>query len=121
MWQKIKPIFEKIAKAAQIAFSFTPVGMMVNAVKKVKPQKNALGTSSSSGGLSLVGEYGPELVNIPKGASVTPATKTRQLLNGQTSNIPITININGNVYGEDDLFNKIISKFTLELNKVIPV
>lgn len=121
LWQKIKPIFEKIAKAAQIAFSFTPVGMMVNAVKKVKPQKNALGTASSSGGLSLVGEYGPELVNIPKGASVTPANKTRQLLNGQTSNIPITININGNVYGEDDLFNKIISKFTLELNKVIPV
>lgn len=84
-------------------------------------QKHALGTSSASGGLSLVGEYGPELVNIPKGSSVTPANKTRQFLGGQSSNISIPITINGNVYGEDDLFNKIISKFTLELNKVIPV
>lgn len=121
LWQKVKPIFENIAKVAKIAFSFTPVGMMVNAAQKIKPQKHALGTSSASGGLSLVGEYGPELVNIPKGSSVTPANKTRQFLSGQSSNISIPITINGNVYGEDDLFNKIISKFTLELNKVIPV
>lgn len=34
----------------------------------------------SNGGLALVGERGAELVNLPKGASVTPANDTRSLL-----------------------------------------
>ena len=42
LWQKVKPIFENIAKVAKIAFSFTPVGMVVNAAQKIKPQKHAL-------------------------------------------------------------------------------
>lgn len=40
----------------------------------------ASGTSSASGGLSLVGENGPELVNLSRGASVTPAMQTQALL-----------------------------------------
>lgn len=35
----------------------------------------ANGTSFARGGLSLVGERGPELVNLPRGASVTPNNK----------------------------------------------
>jgi hypothetical protein len=38
------------------------------------------GTSSAPGGLSLVGESGPELVNLPKGAGVTPTFQTLQAL-----------------------------------------
>ena len=121
LWAKVKPIFENIAKFAQIAFSFTPVGMAMNVAKQLKPQKHALGTSSASGGLSLVGEYGPELVNLQKGSSVTPANKTRQILSGQSLNIPVSITVNGNIYGEEDLVNKIIDRMTLELNRVIPV
>lgn len=34
------------------------------------------GTNYAAGGLSLVGEAGPELVNLPRGASVTPAHRT---------------------------------------------
>jgi hypothetical protein len=40
----------------------------------------ASGTSSAPGGLALVGERGPELVNLPKGAAVTPTFQTLQAL-----------------------------------------
>jgi hypothetical protein len=39
------------------------------------------GTSSAPGGLALLGEHGPELVNLPKGSSVTPSFKTLDALN----------------------------------------
>lgn len=49
--------------------------------------KNARGTppGGSPGGLTLVGEEGPELVNMPKGAVVTPAAETARLLSGNGS------------------------------------
>jgi hypothetical protein len=36
----------------------------------------------SRGGLTLVGEYGPEMVNLPAGAMVSTAAQTRQMLSG---------------------------------------
>jgi hypothetical protein len=44
------------------------------------PAENALGTRNFGGGLSLVGEHGPELVGLPAGASVFSANETRALL-----------------------------------------
>jgi hypothetical protein len=41
---------------------------------------NAAGTLSAPGGLSLVGERGPELVSLPRGAQVFDALSTRSLL-----------------------------------------
>lgn len=41
---------------------------------------NAQGTDNWRGGLSLVGEQGPEIVNLPRGAQVVPAARTRTLL-----------------------------------------
>ncbi|UAK24181.1 phage tail length tape measure family protein [Sphingomonas nostoxanthinifaciens] len=40
----------------------------------------ATGTDDAPGGLAWVAENGPELINLPKGASVTPAPQTRQML-----------------------------------------
>ncbi len=40
----------------------------------------AAGTDFHPGGLALVGEEGPELVNLPRGSSVTPAGKTAAIL-----------------------------------------
>jgi hypothetical protein len=41
----------------------------------------ASGTNSAPGGLALVGEKGPELVNLPRGASVAPTFQTLNALN----------------------------------------
>ncbi|WP_257164689.1 hypothetical protein [Bradyrhizobium sp. SRS-191] len=43
------------------------------------------GTSSAPGGLAMVGERGPELVNLPRGAQVIPNDVTRQLGGGAVS------------------------------------
>lgn len=40
----------------------------------------AVGTHYSSAGAALVGENGPELVNLPRGSRVTPAGETRRIL-----------------------------------------
>ena len=44
--------------------------------------KNAGGTNNWRGGMSLVGEHGPELVNLPRGSQVIPADATRNMVNG---------------------------------------
>ncbi len=43
------------------------------------------GTDYHPGGLAVVGEEGPELVNLPRGTSVTPANQTKRMLGGATS------------------------------------
>lgn len=59
----------------------------------------SIGTNFASGGATLVGEHGAEIVNLPRGASVTPAWQSR----AQTaSDAPggVTIQIYGNVVNE---------------------
>lgn len=125
LWNKIKPIFENIAKFAKFAFNFTPIGIAVNTVKTVtekvnknKVPHNALGSTNFEGGQTLVGEYGPELVNLPNGARITPASQTQQILSNGNK-IDVKIDIHGNIYGEDDFMQKVINRFTLEFNKVL--
>jgi len=51
---------------------------------------NAAGTPYWRGGLSLVGEEGPELVNLPRGAAVFSAGETRAMLEQPA---PVTVNV----------------------------
>ena len=58
------------------SLSYTnPMGKTVN----ISLKKHALGTTSASGGLSLVGERGPELRVLNSGDGVIPADATRNL------------------------------------------
>jgi tape measure domain-containing protein len=60
----------------------------------ISKQSYAKGTNNAPGGLSLVGEFGPELVNLPKGSQVTPNSKTMSMLNQMNSGAS-NINLNG--------------------------
>lgn len=61
----------------------------------------ASGTNFAPGGLALVGERGPELVNLPRGSQVIPNDKTESMLSGQKNEYHIgTINIASEVDGE---------------------
>lgn len=42
-------------------------------------KRNAIGTNHSPGGMTLVGESGPEIVNMPKGSQVLPNGDVRKL------------------------------------------
>lgn len=55
----------------------------------------ASGTNYAPGGVAMVGEHGPELVHLPRGAQVDPAWKTRsQGVSSGDTNITISGTIN---------------------------
>lgn len=59
----------------------------------------ASGTDSAPGGLAIVGEKGPELVRMPRGAQVFNAGRTRGMLGGSSFSIGDT---HVNLYGNTD-------------------
>lgn len=76
----------------------------------VKPiPAHAKGTNNAPGGISLVGEEGPELVNLKKGSQVIPTKKTSDILSkaGNSFKVEgdrITVNITGG--SSDDIIEK---------------
>jgi hypothetical protein len=56
----------------------------------------ANGTNNAPGGLSLVGEKGPELVNLPRGSQVIP--------NNKLGSQAITLTLKGRFDGKDIYF-----------------
>lgn len=56
--------------------------------------RNASGTNNFGGGLTLVGEYGPELVSLPRGSSIASASKTAGMMGGGNQ-------LYGRLQGED--------------------
>jgi len=61
----------------------------------------AKGTSSAPGGLSLVGEKGPELLNIPKYSQVYTANQTSKMLSGMDGGGGVTLDGEFTVRGTD--------------------
>lgn len=61
-------------------------------LKSIKIGQNAQGTDYWKGGLSLVGERGPEIVNLPRGAKVTPNHELGSIGGGMDIQIqPVTV------------------------------
>jgi hypothetical protein len=75
----------------------------LGALIKNQTVKNAfaVGTRNAPGGLSLVGERGPELVNIPRGASVIPAAQTSNMMGGMGG----AVEVFGVLRGQDIYFS----------------
>ncbi|NYD88915.1 hypothetical protein [Sphingomonas melonis] len=63
-----------------------------NIGKLFKPGTNAAGTEYWPGGMSLVGENGPEIVSMPRGSRVTTAQETRQLFANDNPSPSVTHN-----------------------------
>ena len=61
--------------------------------KGKKPKKHAIGSISTSG-LALVGERGPEYVNLPRGSRVYSNRESKQMMEPRTINAPVTLNQN---------------------------
>ncbi|OQP84191.1 hypothetical protein BTR14_20530 [Rhizobium rhizosphaerae] len=80
---------------------------------------HADGTESSPGGLVMVGERGREIVNMPRGAQVTPNHRTESLMaaaansnrgsGGGDGGTSITVQVMGNAYGNAHL-EKVVSE-----------
>ena len=61
----------------------------------------AVGTRYAPGGMALVGERGPEMINLPRGSQVIPAAQTSQMMGG----IGGSIEVFGMLRGQDIFFS----------------
>jgi hypothetical protein len=61
----------------------------------------AVGTRNAPGGMALVGERGPELVNLPRGSQVIPAAQTSNMMGGFGGSIEVF----GVLRGQDIFFS----------------
>ena len=61
----------------------------------------ATGTNYAPGGMALVGERGPELVNLPRGSQVIPAGRTAAMLGGMGQQVEVF----GMLRGQDIYFS----------------
>ena len=69
---------------------------------------HANGTNYFEGGRTIVGEYGPEIVDLPRGSSInTNAQTQRELLGGSGTTISCPITIQGNVIGNQDFIDQV--------------
>lgn len=81
---------------------------LVNPFEGRGPKGNANGTNYWQGGRTIVGEYGPELVDLPRGASInTNAQTQRELSGGSGTTISCPVTIQGNVIGNQDFVDQV--------------
>tara|TARA_R110000744_G_scaffold102138_2_gene196529 strand:+ start:220 stop:2121 length:1902 start_codon:yes stop_codon:yes gene_type:complete len=73
---------------------------------------------TSHGGMTLVGEQGPELVNLPAGASVKTNTQTNKMMGGTTINNYITINAKDTSKAEmKRIANELSNMINMKMNR----
>lgn len=90
-----------------LATEMGPIGAGKRVLSSITGQ-GASGDGYWKGGRMLVGEYGPEIVDLPRGSSVNSNAQTQRELSGGSGysiNCPVTIQ--GNVIGNDDFVNQI--------------
>jgi tape measure domain-containing protein len=66
--------------AAGAAAGGLAAALFTKAVGAIGVKGFARGTSNAPGGVALVGEQGPELINLPRGSQVFPTPQTNQML-----------------------------------------
>lgn len=82
-------------------------GKAINGGNGLAGPKFATGTKTAPGGTALVGERGPELVDLPKGASVHTARDTEKALSSQSININMVNNVSNEGMSIDQLVSQL--------------
>lgn len=110
----------KIIIALILAGLKTVVNAMISVVNKipgVNIPKLARGGTVRTGGMAIVGENGPELVSLPKAATVHSNTQSKQMMSGNT----INVHVNGRVGANDaeirDIAQKVAREINLQMNR----
>ena len=79
----------------------------------------AEGTDFHMGGMAMVGEQGPEIVNLPTGSRVIPNDMSESMMSGHGKEI--VININNPIVRQDSDINKIASAVSHVLGRQLKV
>ncbi len=107
-WDKVKGILEGIKNAANDAIDAVKRGF--EAGKVGTPKLFAKGVRNFAGGLAIVGEQGPELVNLPRGSDVIPNSAFGSPGASSISNISVNISLDGAIIADDYSANRISEK-----------
>ena len=117
---KIKELWEGFKSAIS-----SPIDTVIRTRKEqLAAGQNATGTSYFPGGWTHINEGGRgELINLPSGSQIIPNSLSKAALaGGGNQNINITVNVAGNVIGNDDFYNEcgrvITERLTLALGNM---
>jgi hypothetical protein len=93
-------LFANPAAAAVAGIALVALGGVITQLAN-KKQAFAVGTRNAPGGMALIGERGPELVNLPGGSQVVPAAQTSAMMGGVGGSIEVF----GMLRGQDIYFS----------------
>ena len=115
-WNIVKPILEGLGGAIKlVADGVGSVAKFISGKgKKDKVGANATGSSFFSGGYTMVGEHGAELVELPTGSKVHTNSDTKNILGSKG----VSINISNMTVREEADIEKIATKLLEEIKKV---
>lgn len=122
-----KAIQQSVARSGHPLLGIALAGVAVAGVNALfskvmqgfkKTPKFATGTKNAPGGLALVGEFGREMVNLPKGARVHPANQTNSMLRDMTDNGRFSTNVEGTFRIKGSDLEVVLEKSTKKTNRI---
>lgn len=122
-----KAIQQSVARSGHPLLGIALAGVAVAGVNALfakvmqgfkKTPKFATGTNNAPGGLALVGELGPEMVNLPKGARVHPANQTSTMLREMTDGGRFGTKVEGEFRIKGSDLVVVLEKSTKKTNRI---
>ena len=93
------------------------IDMGILLYQRIKGGLGLAGGGTTTGGINLVGERGPELVQLPSGSRVYSNADSKKMLGGNT----INVHVNGRVGASDaeirDIANKVANAINSRVNR----
>mgnify|MGYP004456889129 CR=1 FL=1 len=100
--EKLRSLVEEtLSKSININVPINVSGTVTTTAKTTEPStdSNAVGTTYFGGGLTTINEHGYEVIDLPQGTRIYPHSQSEKMLNNNSPNVSVSVNVNGNIFG----------------------